>query len=216
MTCARAARATAVLGVLAVGYPVVARTLWRSCRSLAGPALAGESGSPGVDSAVGAAAAALALVLTTWFVVTLAVTVAATAGRHPSPHVPGTPHAVRRLAALLLGAGLAAGQVWVPAATAGQHDPLGSVDRPVSAGPRVPDRPAPSARSLVVVRPGDSLWAIAARRLTDGSSAGRPAVADVARAWPHWHHANRAVIGPDADRLTPGQRLHPPTSKETR
>lgn len=62
----------------------------------------------------------------------------------------------------------------------------------------------------VVVRRGDSLWDIAARHL--GSAA---TDAEIARAWPQWFTANRATIGPDPDRLTPGQRLRPPGSPAT-
>ncbi|MDP9239312.1 MAG: LysM peptidoglycan-binding domain-containing protein, partial [Actinomycetota bacterium] len=58
----------------------------------------------------------------------------------------------------------------------------------------------------VVVRPGDTLWAIAARRLP----AGVPNSA-IAAAWPRWYATNRHLIGPDPDRLLPGQRLIPPS-----
>jgi hypothetical protein len=57
----------------------------------------------------------------------------------------------------------------------------------------------------VVVRRGDTLWAIAARHLGPGATA-----AEVAEAWPRWHEANRDVIGTDPDRLLPGQVLTPP------
>lgn len=57
----------------------------------------------------------------------------------------------------------------------------------------------------VVVRRGDTLWAIAARHLGAGASAGQ-----IAREWPRWYAANRAVIGPDPDLLRPGQHLRPP------
>jgi len=57
----------------------------------------------------------------------------------------------------------------------------------------------------MTVRRGDTLWDIAARHLG-------PAATDleIAQAWPRWFAANRAVIGPDPDRLHPGQRLTPP------
>ncbi|MBM6404393.1 LysM peptidoglycan-binding domain-containing protein [Phycicoccus sp. CSK15P-2] len=57
----------------------------------------------------------------------------------------------------------------------------------------------------VVVRRGDSLWAIAARHLGEGATD-----AEVAEAWPRWHAANRAVVGPDPDLLRPGQVLRVP------
>jgi nucleoid-associated protein YgaU len=70
-------------------------------------------------------------------------------------------------------------------------------------------RPAGPARSAgvqpVVVRPGDTLWDIAAAHLP-----GDPTTAGVAAAWPRWYAANRRAIGPDPDLLLPGQRLRPP------
>jgi len=64
--------------------------------------------------------------------------------------------------------------------------------------------PAPRAE-IYVVRPGDTLWDIARRHLPASSTA-----ADVARSWPRWHSANRAVIGPDPSLLRPGMRLRSP------
>ncbi|WP_344032143.1 LysM domain-containing protein, partial [Paeniglutamicibacter psychrophenolicus] len=57
----------------------------------------------------------------------------------------------------------------------------------------------------VVVRPGDSLWAIAARHLP--SNAGPE---EIAAAWPLWFAANRQLIGPDPDRLEVGVVLQAP------
>ena len=58
-----------------------------------------------------------------------------------------------------------------------------------------------------VVRPGDSLWAIAASEL--GPDAGETAIA---RRWPQWYAANAAAIGPDPDLIRPGQTLQAPAS----
>jgi nucleoid-associated protein YgaU len=82
-------------------------------------------------------------------------------------------------------------------------------------GLRLPDRPMtsgavkPAARpSVVVVRSGDTLWAVAHDRL--GRDADDAAIAhEVDR----WHDANSKVIGPDPDLIHPGQRLATP-SKE--
>ena len=96
-----------------------------------------------------------------------------------------------------------AGALTVPAAQA--------EDRGVD-GLRLPDRPLVAGiepvaqQSTVVVRTGDTLWAIARARL--GSSTG---VAATAREVAHWHAANRAVIGDDPDLIHPGQRLDPPS-----
>jgi nucleoid-associated protein YgaU len=66
-------------------------------------------------------------------------------------------------------------------------------------------RPAPAEAGLEVVRRGDTLWSIAARHL-----GGHPSDAEVARAWPVWHDANRGVIGDDPDLILPGQVLRSP------
>jgi nucleoid-associated protein YgaU len=68
--------------------------------------------------------------------------------------------------------------------------------------------PPGSDDAPVVVRRGDTLWAIAARHLPSGADP-----AQIAREWPRWHAANRAVIGADPDLLQPGQELTPPPSR---
>src|SRR6476469_4859364 len=71
------------------------------------------------------------------------------------------------------------------------------------------DRQPPVANESVVVRPGDSLWVIAAARI------GRPASDDqVAVAWPRWYVANRVEIGSDPNLIKPGQILHAPRPAE--
>ena len=57
----------------------------------------------------------------------------------------------------------------------------------------------------MVVEPGDTLWAIAARALPPGSSD-----ADIALECSRWYAANRATIGSDPDLIHPLQRLNPP------
>lgn len=71
----------------------------------------------------------------------------------------------------------------------------------------VTSHPAPgrSPDPAVVVRRGDSLWSITARHLGPDATA-----VQVAREWPRWYAANRAVIGADPELLRPGQRLVPP------
>lgn len=117
------------------------------------------------------------------------------------------------------------------AAIAGQHERQAGPRQPEATGPKgtgpkgtetellspgfIPHRvPLPLARLAggttrtleeVVVRPGDSLWAIAARHLP--SSAGPE---DIAAAWPLWFAANRRLIGPDPDRLEVGMVLQAP------
>jgi hypothetical protein len=58
-----------------------------------------------------------------------------------------------------------------------------------------------------VVRRGDALWDIAARRLGPDATQ-----ADVAREWPRWYAANRTVIGADPNLIRPGERLQPPAA----
>ena len=76
-------------------------------------------------------------------------------------------------------------------------------------GAPAPDTaPAHPVGAHVVVR-GDCLWSIAEARLLDAG--GRtPSASEVAVAVHDWWSTNRAVIGPDPDRLLPGQVLHPP------
>lgn len=100
--------------------------------------------------------------------------------------------------------------------------PAGVAPRSAAPAPGwVPDRPLvrrqPSPRLVatsppreerpgVVVRRGDTLWAIARQHLGPGATD-----AEVAQEWPRWHQANQAVIGPDPDRLLPGMVLQAPT-----
>ena len=61
----------------------------------------------------------------------------------------------------------------------------------------------------VVVRPGDSLWALAARDLGPHAAPVR-----VAQEWPRWWAANRGVIGDDPDLIHPGTVLDRPASSQ--
>jgi LysM domain-containing protein len=109
------------------------------------------------------------------------------------------------------------------AVSTGWHDPgrapASSVAEAIRGLP-LPDRPYgrlaavgtddPHDPRRVVVRPGDSLWAIAERHL--GPDASTEAIA---AEWPRWYAANRALIGPDPDLITPGMVLHAPETKAT-
>lgn len=77
--------------------------------------------------------------------------------------------------------------------------------------PVVRASPVAPAAAVVVVRPGDTLWSIAAGALR---RAGTPAPTDrqIAEAWPRWWAANRDAVGDDPDLLLPGTALRPPSA----
>jgi len=100
-----------------------------------------------------------------------------------------------------------------------------------AAGDKTPDRstpsrpgPAPERSSLVnrgqhtgtereplvLVEPGDTLWAITADQLAAGRAAADPSNAEIADAVTRWHDANRRVLGADPDLIRPGTVLHQP------
>ncbi|NLS10842.1 LysM peptidoglycan-binding domain-containing protein [Nesterenkonia sp. MY13] len=70
-----------------------------------------------------------------------------------------------------------------------------------------PQRSEPSA-PLVEVRPGQSLWDIAADHLGTAATDW-----EIAAEWPRWHAANAEEIGPDPAALKPGTVLSPPKSQ---
>jgi nucleoid-associated protein YgaU len=124
-----------------------------------------------------------------------------------------TPPLLRRGLAVALGAGLAFGAAPAPAGAGTRPAPSPTPTTTSTAVPVVVlDRPAappaasaPNRDTTVTVRPGDSLWSIAAHSLGPAAT-----TRDVARAWPAWWAANRTVVGPDPDLIFPGQRLTPP------
>lgn len=91
--------------------------------------------------------------------------------------------------------------------TAELLDGLPLPDRATGEGPhhRVHHQATADGSTSVRVRPGDSLWLLAARALGPGASE-----ADVASYSQRIHAANVAVIGPDPDLLHPDQHLHLP------
>lgn len=77
---------------------------------------------------------------------------------------------------------------------------------PTRPPPPTPTTPAPTPPTgPVTVAPGDSLWVIAASRLSPDAGP-----TDIAAEWPRWYAANRAEIGPDPGQIRPGQVLRPP------
>lgn len=116
-----------------------------------------------------------------------------------------------------------AGEDGAPDGSAAPLPPLGWGDQPAPAdtgpsasatpsgseNPDGPGGPAPGAplpRTVTVER-GDSLWSI-----TDDLLGPAPdSISAIAASWPQLHEANRHLIGPDPDRLLPGQELTVPT-----
>lgn len=201
--------------------------------SLAGLALvaagAGPSASmrlltePAGDDSTSALTAAVALAawaVTGW----LLLTAATTAGGHLPGHLGRAaaaiarwiaPAAVRRGVELALGltvttAVLGAGPAAASAPGLDWGTRVGASAPALDWGsaPAPEPQPEPLATS-VVVAPGDSLWALAARDLAQ-RSATPPSDAAVAQAWPAWWAANREAVGPDPDLLHPGTWLTPP------
>lgn len=184
-------------------------------------------GPAGVDALVALGAAGAGAALLGWLGLTAALTLlgAATGGRSgrlARLNDAVSPWAVRRLVGLALGVSL----VGLPIGPAGAA-PAGSAGPATAAAPTrtalTGDRPAAGQQAglvrpaTVVVRPGDTLWGIAARQLRRpgptghrATAAGQVRAADVARAWPRWYAANRSTVGPDPDLLLPGQHLRPP------
>lgn len=110
----------------------------------------------------------------------------------------------------LLVAGLTAATV-VPARAADTSvstlDGLQLPDRPATSAVPVPSVRQPEERphDRVVVAPGDSLWVLVRERLPDSATD-----AHVAAVVARWYAANRSIIGPDPDHLSPGQILDVP------
>ncbi|KQW48469.1 hypothetical protein ASC77_06845 [Nocardioides sp. Root1257] len=112
---------------------------------------------------------------------------------------------VRRVVLAACGVALVGGLATGTAqATPGRlHEDRTARSATILAGLPLPERAvAPPPRRTVVVAPGDSLWAIAARTLGPGASDG-----DIDALWRRLYDLNRDAIGPDPDVIHPAQRL---------
>jgi len=98
---------------------------------------------------------------------------------------------------------------WSTAASPAQ--PVADWPTGSAAGAAVADWPSADPAPHVVVR-GDCLWHLAESGLATGSR--EPTDTEIADAVTAWWRANADVIGPDPDRLLPGQVLQRPTSSE--
>lgn len=72
----------------------------------------------------------------------------------------------------------------------------------------VASAPAAGPRAHVV-RPGESLWAIAASELQDATGR-RPTAVSIADRWPQWWYANRETVGGNPALVHPGDVLRAP------
>jgi hypothetical protein len=140
-----------------------------------------------------------------------ALTVVVDVLRGPDPAgaraVPGVPPALRRL--VLVACGVALTATVTPALATPASDTTAGLPAVVADLPfpaRALDQPA---EREVVVRPGDSLWAITARRLDAD-----PGDADIASGWRELYRHNRDVVGDDPSLIHPGQRLELPDRLE--
>ncbi|AXT85711.1 hypothetical protein C6I20_11270 [Aeromicrobium sp. A1-2] len=144
--------------------------------------------------------------LSTWVLAVVALTLV----RTPAPILRRVaPHLFRR--ALLAGT---AGALAVAPASADRASAPDEAPARDIVGLRVPDRPTieplpARVAEPIVVRAGDTLWAIAAGTLPDDA-----ATADVARACARWYAVNRDVIGADPNLIFPAQHLIPPAGKD--
>lgn len=214
-----------VLSLGTAGWAVVVLLLARVCRASADRVTAPGPARP--EDAVALLAAVAGLATGVWLALATTLTAVAAIGRTSRAGraaVPVcfrlAPAGLRRVVLVAVGIGLTAAAPATaappsarPAAVAGTArsatglDPgwapaSGSDPRPV---PEVAGRVRGPAEDAVVVRPGDCLWRIAARRLEPGAAPAR-----IAAEWPRWYAENRATIGPDPDALLPGQRLRRP------
>lgn len=93
-----------------------------------------------------------------------------------------------------------------------QEDPVAPLFIPQAPEPaedrhqQAETRPSAEVEEAVTVRPGDTLWDIAAAELGPGASDW-----EIAAEWPRWHEANLASIGEDPALLHPGTLLERPT-----
>jgi nucleoid-associated protein YgaU len=208
-------------GVLLAAVAALTEAAWRLAEPALVSAVRGGTSGPGFDVTLRGLLAGALLAGWLWCalgVVMLAARLVAAAVRDSGALVlrdagPRVPAALRRAVPAALGVAVT-GALVVPAAVA---DPLGRPDPAAhrTAGltglgvpDRTPVRAAPSGghdRAVVVVAPGDSLWAISRRLLRPGASD-----ADVGRACGRLYAANVARVGPDPDRIYPGIPLRVP------
>jgi nucleoid-associated protein YgaU len=165
-----------------------------------------SSGTATFDAALVRVCAGLAVVAACWLWVATVSTVLI-AVRGPGRYAAGVPAPLRRAVLAACGVALTGGLLAAGPAQATPGRPHEDRVTSAVAGLPLPDRAtAPPihvpARRDVVVAPGDTLWAIAARLGGPGASA-----AEIDACWRRLYDLNRAAIGPDPDLIHPAQRL---------
>ena len=92
-----------------------------------------------------------------------------------------------------------------PAPAAGRADPASTAGASNADTSNASTARNATSTDRITVRPGDSLWSIAASRLGAGTPAAR-----IRQEWPRWYTANRRLIGPDPNLIRPGTSLRVP------
>lgn len=211
------------LVVLAVGLVLLMAapppsTAWRELRA--------TSSALDPTGPVVAAAALLAWALAIWLAVTVLVTAAGqlpgVAGRLAGAGARRiAPAAIRRAVEVTLGLTVAVGVLGAAPASAASSPAAAttnvagaSATGPSAARPDLDWPRGTAPAESVLVRPGDSLWRLAARQL-QAAGTPTPSRAQVAQAWPSWWSANRGLVGDDPDLIQPGMRLSPPATPDS-
>jgi nucleoid-associated protein YgaU len=202
-------------GVVVVGASAGAAVVWHLR-----PDVSGAAGGPDADIVVGCAWAAW---LAAGYLCLAVAATAVSAARSRRWLGRLAPPLIRRAVESAVSVGLLAAIVGPTVAAAApprepatvtspRHPPGPALDWPglslLLPSPPVSHRPLsaePRGRAPVVVRAGDTLWAIAARQLGPTAT-----TREVAASWPRWYAANRQLIGADPALIRPGERLTPP------
>ena len=207
MNDGQAPQAASGLRCLLVG--AVATAAFAALALLLVPGLA-EQPAGRLDEQLVWGSAAVALAGSAWLWVLAAVVAVEAARGVPAPARPGAPTVLRRLVLAACGVALGCGSTTPSFAAAGGSRVPRDEPAVVLRGLPLPDRPTGAAgvhrpARRVVVRPGDTLWALAGRSLPPGAGDGV-----VAAGWHRIYALKRDLIGPDPDLIQPGQRLRLP------
>ena len=128
--------------------------------------------------------------------------------RHISPALPSALMGRAGTVAAFVAA-LAAGPVPRPMPAAAEvAPPVVRFENLSPQGPLPPVADPPTAETYLVA-PGDSLWSIACRLLSQGGD--KPSAVDIDRYWRRIYELNRPLIGTNPGLIHPGQELQLPS-----